>query len=103
MLTYLSRRQGLGLTHKLEEQIKRERDYWQHVLQRVVAVIQTLAERGLPFRGSNETFGSLENGNFLGLLELVAQFDPFLAGHIQKNIWECWQRKPLIPIQDSMR
>ena len=84
MLTYLSRRQGLGLTHKLEEQIKRKRDYWQHVLQRVVAVIQTLAERGLPFRESNETFGSLENGNFLGLLELVAQFDPFLAGHISK-------------------
>uniref|UniRef100_A0A8C3HPZ8 Uncharacterized protein n=1 Tax=Chrysemys picta bellii TaxID=8478 RepID=A0A8C3HPZ8_CHRPI len=84
MLTYLNRRQGFGLTQKLEEQIKGEREYWQHVLQRVIAVIQTLAECGLPFRGSNGTFGSLQNGNFLGLLELVAQFDPFLAGPISK-------------------
>ncbi|XP_038637303.1 zinc finger MYM-type protein 1-like [Scyliorhinus canicula] len=29
-------------------------------------------------------FGSLQNGNFLGLLELISQFDPFLAGHILK-------------------
>ncbi|CAM5107513.1 unnamed protein product [Eretmochelys imbricata] len=84
MLTYLNRRQGFGLTQKLEEQIKGEREYWQHVLQRVIAVIQTLAERGLPFWGSNDTLGSLQNGNFLGLLDLVAQFDPFLAGHISK-------------------
>ncbi|KAH1177145.1 hypothetical protein KIL84_010847 [Mauremys mutica] len=84
MLTYLNRKQGFGLTQKLEEQIKGEREYWQHVFQRVTAVIQTLAERGLPFRGSNDTFESLQNGNFLGLLELVVQFDPFLAGHISK-------------------
>lgn len=31
-----------------------------------------------------ERFGSLQNGNFLGLLELISQFDPFLAGHISK-------------------
>ncbi|KAG6927675.1 zinc finger MYM-type containing 1, partial [Chelydra serpentina] len=84
MLTYLNQRQGFGLTQKLEEQIKGEREYWQHVLQRVIAVIQTLAACGLPFWGSNDTFGSLQNGNLLGWLELVAQFDPFLAGHISK-------------------
>ncbi|KAG6934570.1 zinc finger MYM-type containing 1, partial [Chelydra serpentina] len=84
ILTYLNRRQGFGLTQKLEKQIKGEREYWQHVLQHVIAVVQTLAERGLPFRGSNDTFGSLQNGNVLGLLELVAQFDPFLAGHSSK-------------------
>lgn len=84
MLTYLSRRQGLGITKNLESQIKEERKYWQNVLQRVIAVIQTLAERGLAFRGHDESFGSLYNGNFLGLLELVAQFDPFLASHIAR-------------------
>jgi hypothetical protein len=43
-----------------------------------------MAERGLPFRGDKETFGSTHNGNFLGLFELIAKFDPFLASHIQK-------------------
>lgn len=83
-LTYLCRRQGLGLTHQLEEQIKRERDYWQHLLQRIAAVIRTLAERGLAFRGSDDKFGSLHNGNYMGLLELVSEFDSFLASHISK-------------------
>lgn len=84
MLTYLNRKQGFGLTQKLEEQNKGEHEYRRHVLQPVIAVIQTLAERGLPFRGSDETFESLKKGNFLGLLELVAKFDSLLADHISK-------------------
>ena len=59
--------------------------YWRKVLERVVEVIKFLAERGLPFRGSNETVGSPKNGNYLGLLELLAKFDPFLSEHININ------------------
>ncbi|GBP12569.1 Zinc finger MYM-type protein 1 [Eumeta japonica] len=51
---------------------------------RVIAVIRTLAERGLPFRGAVEKFRCSQNGNFLALLELISQFDPFLAAHITK-------------------
>lgn len=64
--------------------MQEECNYWEHVLNRIIAVIRTLAERGLAFRGTDEKFGSLQNGNFLGLLELISQFDPFLAGHIAK-------------------
>ena len=53
-------------------------------MERISAVICTLAERGLPFRGDNEQFGSLNNGNYLGLLELVAKFDPFLLAYINR-------------------
>lgn len=53
-------------------------------MKRVIAVIKTLVERGLSFRGSNKVFGSQRNGNFLGLLELIAEFDPFLANHISR-------------------
>lgn len=84
MLTYLTRKQGLGLTQPLEKQIEEEYNYWENVLRRVVAVICTLAERGLAFRGKVEKFGSLNNGNYLGLLELISQFDPFLAAHISR-------------------
>ena len=52
------------------------------MLKRVVAVVKFLSEKGLPLRGGKEVFESRQNGNFLGLLELLAQFDDFLADDI---------------------
>ena len=43
-----------------------------------------MANRGLGFRGDDEIIGSTRNGNYLGTLELIAQFDPFLNEHIKK-------------------
>ena len=54
-------------------------------MERITTVMCTLAERGLPFRGNNEQFGSPNNGNYLGLLELVAKFDPFFLAHINHH------------------
>ena len=51
---------------------------------RVVAVIKFLSERALSFRGHDEKWGSTRNGNFMGLMELIAEFDPFLKQHIVK-------------------
>ena len=68
---------------QLEKQIQDVCDYWKLVLRHVIAVIRSLAERGLAFRGTEERLGSWQNGS-LGLLELISQFDPFLAGHISK-------------------
>lgn len=48
-----------------------------------MSVVKSLASRGLPFRGSDEHFGSLQNGNYMMLLELIAEFDPFLSEHIK--------------------
>ena len=84
LLTYLSRRRGQTIDHHLQKQIIVEQEYWKQVLQRIVSVIRTLAERGLAFRGGDEQFGSPTNGNFLGILELIAEFDPFLANHIKQ-------------------
>lgn len=61
-----------------------EKGYWKQVLLRVVEVIKFLASRGLPFRGRDEKFGSNHNRNYLGCLELLAKFDPFLREHIEK-------------------
>lgn len=58
--------------------------YWTEVMKRVVVVIKLLAERGLAFRGSEEVFGSPRNGNYMGVLEAIAQFDPFLEEHIKR-------------------
>lgn len=39
---------------------------------------------GLSFRGNNSEFGSVHNGNYMGCLEPIAHFDPFLCEHIAK-------------------
>ncbi|GFU11699.1 zinc finger MYM-type protein 1 [Trichonephila clavipes] len=40
--------------------------------------LRSTAIRGLAFRGTEEGFGSPYNGNFMGALELLAEFDPFI-------------------------
>lgn len=66
----------------LIEQLEAEIRYWRNVLARVVATVKMLAARGLAFRGKVEKFGNAHNGNYMGCLELIAQFDPFLKQHI---------------------
>lgn len=63
---------------------RNEVQYWRDILKRVVATIVTLTTRGLALRGENSKIGSVHNGNFLGCLELIAEFDPFLREHLAK-------------------
>ena len=49
-------------------------------------MIKFLSSRVLTFRGSSELVGFLQNGNFPGNLELLAEYDTFLAEHIQKRV-----------------
>ena len=65
-------------------QFEKERLYWHSVLTRCVAAIKFLSERGLAFKGDNQTLGSVHNGNYLGVLELISQFDPFMREHLDK-------------------
>lgn len=69
---------------KLINQFNNEKMYWIQVLKRVIAVIKFLSSRGLAFRGDSEIFGYPKNGNYLGCLELLSDFDPFLEEHIKK-------------------
>lgn len=86
VLTVLIRRKkNLRVDCELVQQVESEKKYWQTLLRRIVEVIKFLAERGLAFRGTEEVFGSPHNGNYLGLLELLAKFDPFLEAHINKH------------------
>ena len=55
------------------------------MLKRVVSVLKFLSERGLAIFGDNQTIGSPHIGNFLGTIELLAQYDNFLAVHIEKH------------------
>ena len=69
----------------MEEQKESDRKYWCKVLARVLSVIKFLLSKGLVFSGSSELVGFPQNGNFLGIFELLPEYDTFLAEHIQKR------------------
>ncbi|XP_046608527.1 zinc finger MYM-type protein 1-like [Neodiprion virginianus] len=69
---------------KLHVQYIQECNYWRQVLTRVIIAIKFLATRGLAFRETEEKFGSVSNGNYLGIREVMARNDPFLQNHIDR-------------------
>lgn len=66
-------------------QTEDEMKYWRDILKRIVAVIKFLGSRGLAFRGANQVCGSIHNGNFLGILDLLSEFDPLISSHIARH------------------
>lgn len=47
---------------------------------RLVSILKFICERG-----DNEIFGSPKNGNYIGVLELLAEYDSFLKQHIENH------------------
>lgn len=72
------------LDHLHQQRIKDEKTRWQNVFQRLFAVVQFLAEHNLAFRGSVDRVFQPHNGNFLGLVELIAKFDPVMQEHLRR-------------------
>ena len=70
---------------ELVQEVDRIEQYWHSVLKRLVSLLKFACEQGLALRGDNETFGSPNNGNYLGILELLAEYDDFLRQHIQNH------------------
>ncbi|XP_033225797.1 uncharacterized protein LOC117178476 [Belonocnema kinseyi] len=67
---------------ELATELENEISYCRNVLRRVVSITKCLASRRISFRGTNEKFGSVNNEHFLMLTELLSEFDPFMAKHI---------------------
>jgi hypothetical protein len=85
MFVYIERSKERGcIDTDLVKQLRAEQQYWREVLKRVVAAVKFLSSRGLSFRGDNEIIGCKHNGNYLGSLELISQFDPFLSEHLKR-------------------
>ena len=75
----LTRKKNINVIDKnLESEIRKSVEYYYNVLYRVVAIVKFLSERAMSLRGHDETWGSPRNGNFIGLIELISEFDPFL-------------------------
>lgn len=68
---------------ELQELIKKDTLHWKNVIVRIIAVVKCLAIHNLAFRGTNEKIYEDGNGNFLGLLEMIVEFDPVMQHHFQ--------------------
>ena len=86
MAALCSRKAIIGcVDYNLVQQYENESQYWRKVLHRIKSVVQFLCERGLEFRGKDEVIGSVSNGDYLGILELISNHDTFLAEYIQRH------------------
>ncbi|XP_076938332.1 uncharacterized protein LOC143606452 [Bidens hawaiensis] len=92
MNSWFDMRKRLKLNETIDktqyEQFKKEKDYWMQVLLRIVALVKFLAKNNLSFRGTKEKLYQKGNGNFLGLVEMLEEFDPEFKKEIIKQIKE---------------
>jgi len=60
-----------NIESQMDKEIDTRKKYWKDLLKRILAVVLFLGERGLAFRGSSDKIDDPNNGNFLGIIQLL--------------------------------
>ena len=64
-----------GINVIIEESVSSDVAKWKKLLSWIIDVVIFLGQRGLTFRESWARMGDVDNGNFIGLLEVLAHYD----------------------------
>ncbi|CAN6719797.1 unnamed protein product [Malus baccata var. baccata] len=72
------------IDESVQQQISKEKEHWRQVLWRIIVVVKRLAKVTLTFCGDNEKLYEENNGNFLNVIEMIAEFDPTMQEHIRR-------------------
>nr|XP_016846904.1 PREDICTED: zinc finger MYM-type protein 1-like [Anolis carolinensis] len=80
--------QRLHLNETIDEEHERlifgETKHWEQVLKRLLCVARFLGVQGWAFKGTKDVLFEPNNGNFLKLVEHIAQFDDPMAEHVRR-------------------
>ncbi|XP_022552196.1 zinc finger MYM-type protein 1-like [Brassica napus] len=68
----------------IQEELNKEKKHWRDVLLRIIALVKGLAKQNVAFRGSSDKIYVDGNGNFLGMVEVFADFDPVMKEHVRR-------------------
>lgn len=66
----------------MQEVIQNEKRKWRNILKTISNIILFCAKNNLPLSGSSDKVGDDNCGIFLGLIELISQYDPLLDEHV---------------------
>lgn len=85
MLSFGKNRVELGISVQLKGDVERHNakvDRNRDIFFRLIDITCFLAKQELPFRAHNETESSLNKGNFIETVELLAKYDGLLENHL---------------------
>lgn len=69
----------------IQEQIKKEKEHWRSLLRRLISIVKYLAKQSLAFRGTNEKVYQQSNGNFMGQVEMIAEWYTLMKEHLRRR------------------
>jgi len=75
---------GRGIDKAAQRQLEKEKEHRRKFLFRIVAIVKFLAKHSIAFRGHNSKLYDDSNGNFLSLIEMLAEFDPVIQEHVRR-------------------
>jgi hypothetical protein len=77
---------GYTIDQELQHAIVKERDYWKLILYRLCSIVLYLSKSSLTFRGENDKLCTPNNGNFLGLADLLSKYDVTVHEYVRRII-----------------